>query len=268
LRIEKAAFGSSYKGNLSPSRIQVELKDHAPGLRRVAVRHNKANITEYVAPFEVEVSFSEEAITLKPLKMDEEDLVEEQQLTAWKRGLLLLYKDGEPKARTDIASALGVKDGTAGNVMSKLRIENYAENAGNQVGNQQREIAITQAGVDYVEMFLASYREQQSTEDEVRKDDEEEEASSSSSTTKGERFVSLGRPDPRGRQCSSTLASRSTYFGAKAAMVTKQISRCPNAAVQCLKNGSSQGQVVEHPRGRGYKSAKVHYRGRIERRRQ
>ncbi len=156
----KAAFGSSYKGNLSRSRVQVELKEHARGIRRVALRHNKANFTDYIDPFEVEVTFSDRKIELKPLKMSEEDLIQEEQLPAWKRGLLYLYEDRSPKGREDIQLALGVAGGTASNVISHLRKEKYAEDFGTATGNQPRQVVITRVGIDYVDTFLAGYREQ------------------------------------------------------------------------------------------------------------
>src|SRR5215207_3964713 len=173
----KAAFGSSYKGNLSRSRVQVELKEHAPGLRRVAMRHNKANFTEYVGPFEVEVTFSQDAIKLRALKMSEGDLVEEEQLTSWKRVLLLLYNDDEPKTRNDIRIALKIADGTASNVIARLRKDNYAEFIGDRSGNEQREVVITQSGKDYVETFLREYREKKSGGDDRGTGDEDEEVS-------------------------------------------------------------------------------------------
>ena len=167
----KAAFGSSYKGNLSRSRVQVELKEHAQGVRRIALRHNKANFTEYVDPFEVEVKFSEESITLTALKMSEGDLVEEEQLTSWKRALIFLYNDDEPKTRDDIRTALNIADGTSSNVIARLRKDGYASFTGDKSGNEQREVVITQSGKDYVEMFLREYREKGSEESEGESDD-------------------------------------------------------------------------------------------------
>src|SRR5215217_3251910 len=181
----KAAFGSSYKGNLSRSRVQVELKEHALGVRRVAMRHNKANFTEYVDPFEVEVRFSQNSIELKALKMSEGDLVEEEQLTSWKRVLLLLYNDGEPKTRNDIRIALKIADGTASNVIARLRKDNYAEFIGDRSGNEQREVVITQAGKDYVETFLREYREKKSGGDDRGTGDEDEEVPPSPPPTTG-----------------------------------------------------------------------------------
>src|SRR5215217_8322553 len=167
----KAAFGSSYKGNLSRSRVQVELKEHAQGVRRIALRHNKANFTEYVDPFEVEVKFSEESITLTALKMSEGDLVEEEQLTSWKRALIFLYNDDEPKTRGDIRTTLNIADGTSSNVIARLRKDGYASFTGDKSGNEQREVVITQSGKDYVEMFLREYREKGSEESEGESDD-------------------------------------------------------------------------------------------------
>lgn len=154
----KAAFGSSYKGNLTRSRVQVEPREQAQNKRRIVLRHNKANFTNYVDPFEVEVTFSDEKIELTPQKMSEADLMQEQQLPAWKRGLIHIYDDRTPKGKDDMAEVLGVTPGTASNVLSELRKEGYAEYHGEASGNQPRQVVITKTGIDYVETFLAEYR--------------------------------------------------------------------------------------------------------------
>jgi len=155
----KGAFGSSYKGNLSRSRIQVELVEHAPGVRRIALRHNKANFTEYVDPFEVEVAFTDEAIKLTAVRMADESLVQEQQVPAWKRALLTLYKEDDSMDRTELSGSLGVSYGTMGNVLTRLRTSGYVRDSEKAAGvGTRRPVEITNSGQEFVEKFLDDYR--------------------------------------------------------------------------------------------------------------
>jgi DNA polymerase-1 len=152
----KAQFGSSYKGNLSRSRIQMQLQESSKGVRRLTLRHNKANFTDYVEPFDVTVRFMGHALTLEAETMDVADLAQEGQLPAWKRALLILYKENDPMVRHNIAAAVGVSHGTVGNALTNLRKREFIRDCG-RGPDGTNPVEITPKGTEFVEEFLSAY---------------------------------------------------------------------------------------------------------------
>ena len=58
----KTPFGSLYKGNLSRSRIQVEVRVRGEGMLSVVLRQNEANLGRLADPFGIKIDFTEEVI--------------------------------------------------------------------------------------------------------------------------------------------------------------------------------------------------------------
>jgi DNA polymerase I len=152
----KAQFGSSYKGHLTRSRVQLQLKESGKGIRRLTARHNKANFTDYADPFDITVRYMDDAITLEAVSMDTAELAQEAQLPTRKRALLILYREGEPMARHDIADAARVSDGTVGNALTDLRKAEHIRDCGRQPDGTNL-VEITPLGIKFVEEFLSAY---------------------------------------------------------------------------------------------------------------
>jgi hypothetical protein len=149
----KLQYGNAYKGNLSRSRVQVELKKRGEGVRELVLRQNKANFSDLAEPFGAKVAFEAGRIRVEREELAAEDLSEERVLNTSDRVLLALY-DG-PQFPEDFysQSVWGVEMPTVKNNISKLRKEGLVRDTGNKEG-QRREIELTDAGRKYVEDYL------------------------------------------------------------------------------------------------------------------
>jgi DNA-binding transcriptional ArsR family regulator len=165
----KSAFGSVYKGNLTRSRIQVEVKERCEGVLRVVTRQVKANFAGLAEPFAVKIAFSEEMITLEREDLGEEELREELTLNASDRILLALL-DG-PTYPEDLVEPTGVTIGTVGNTLTALRKRGLVEPTGERRGKAQ-EVALTEKGKQHVRDFL----ERRSSSSRSLKDDDDDDA--------------------------------------------------------------------------------------------
>lgn len=183
----KGAFGSSYKGNLSRSRVQVQQEEATKGTRRITLRHNKANFTDYVDPFEVEVRFHEDKIELEARGKAASGLAQEQTLPAWKRAMLALDALGEPMDRKELAAAAGVTYGTIGNVFSKLRGDGYIKDCETLLSGRKT-VELTNEGKRFVERFLAEYRDRVITSPAPYTDDDNDEPPDTTDEGAGERL--------------------------------------------------------------------------------
>jgi AAA domain len=83
----KSAFGSAYKEHLSRSLIQIEGggKGAEENVLTIRVRHKKTNFSALRDPFEVQITFSKDAITTEARELDSEDLSAEQTLNSTER---------------------------------------------------------------------------------------------------------------------------------------------------------------------------------------
>ncbi len=149
----KLQYGNAYKGNLSRSRVQVELKKKGEGVRKLVLRQNKANFSDFAEPFGAKVTFEVGRICVQREELDAEDLSEERVLNTSDRVLLALH-DG-PRYPEDFysPSVWGVEMPTVKNNISKLRKDGLVKDTGNKEG-QSREIELTDAGRRYVQEYL------------------------------------------------------------------------------------------------------------------
>jgi hypothetical protein len=122
---QKGAFGSVYKGNLARSVIQAEATERAEGTLTVRLRQKKHNFGPLAEPFDVKLSFSEEAVTLQAVELKAAELAEEATLTAPERVKLAL-EDG-PAYPWEISDATGVALKTVKNVLTGLRKQGTVE---------------------------------------------------------------------------------------------------------------------------------------------
>ncbi|PLS85348.1 MAG: hypothetical protein CYG60_13100, partial [Actinobacteria bacterium] len=126
----KGAFGSAYKEHLSRSLIQIEGggKGAEENVLTVRVRHKKTNFSALRAPFEVQITFSKDAIATKARELDSEDLSAEQTLNSTERVTQALK--GGPAFPTEIEDRTGLALGTVKNVITKLKKRGHLEDTG------------------------------------------------------------------------------------------------------------------------------------------
>jgi hypothetical protein len=133
---QKGAFGSVYKGNLARSVIQAEATERAEGTLTVRLRQKKHNFGPLAEPFDVKLSFSEEAVTLQAVELKAAELAEEATLTAPERVKLAL-EDG-PAYPWEIAETTGVQLKTVKNVLTGLRKQGVVETTGQTEGQAEQ----------------------------------------------------------------------------------------------------------------------------------
>lgn len=132
----KSAFGSVFKTNLARSVIQAEDTERSEGKLTVRLRQKKHNFGSLAAPFEVELRFSQETVTLEPKELDAADLVEEQSLNASDR-IRLALQDG-PKFPEELAEDTAILLKTVKNSLSRLRKAGEVEATGERRGQQEQ----------------------------------------------------------------------------------------------------------------------------------
>ena len=124
----KRAFGSVFKGNLARSVIQVEARDRADNRLSLRVRQVKHNFGTLADPFGVELSFTEEAVTVSHVKLEATALAEEQTLNAADR-IRYALKLG-PAYPYELAESTGLAPATVKSALSKLRKADEVEPTG------------------------------------------------------------------------------------------------------------------------------------------
>ena len=124
----KGAFGSVFKTNLARSVIQAEATDREENTLTVRLRQKKHNFGPLADPFEVELKFTEEMVTLEAKELEALDLAEEQTLTAPDR-IKLALKAG-PRYPEELAEDTGMPIKTVRNTLSRLRNAGKVESTG------------------------------------------------------------------------------------------------------------------------------------------
>jgi DNA polymerase I len=126
----KGAFGSAYKEHLSRSLIQIEGggKGAEENVFAVRVRHKKTNFSALRDPFEVQITFSKDAIITEARELDSEDLSAEQTLNSTERVIQALK--GEPAFPTEIEDKTGLALGTVKNALTKLKKKGRVKETG------------------------------------------------------------------------------------------------------------------------------------------
>lgn len=158
----KTAYGSVYKGNLSRSRFQVEVKNREPGTLGVVLRHNKANFSGLSEPFRVRISFGEELIAMEREELAEEELAEEGTLNASDRVLLVLQSG--PAFPEELVAPTGVVLGTVKNTLTGLKRRRLVEATGEQRGKAQ-EVRLSAEGRRHVRDYLGGRSASSPSED-------------------------------------------------------------------------------------------------------
>jgi DNA-binding transcriptional ArsR family regulator len=153
----KLQYGNAYKGNLSRSRVQVELKKKGGSVRSLVLRQNKGNFSDLAEPFGVKLGFEAGKISVEREELGAEDLSEERVLNTSDRVLLALYDGPRYPEGFYSQSVWGVKMPTVENSISKLRKDGLVRDTGNREG-QSREIEFTDAGRNYVQEYLKRAR--------------------------------------------------------------------------------------------------------------
>jgi AAA domain-containing protein/primase/DNA polymerase family protein len=133
---QKGAFGSVYKGNLARSVIQAEATERGEGTLTVRLRQKKHNFGPLAEPFDVKLSFSDEAVTLQAVELKAAELAEEATLTAPDRVKLAL-EDG-PAYPWEISDATGVPLKTVKNVLTGLQKQGTVEPTGQTEGQAEQ----------------------------------------------------------------------------------------------------------------------------------
>lgn len=133
---DKGTFGSAYKEHLARSRIQVEATDRAENVLTVRLRHKKHNFGPLAEPFEVKLTFTEEAVALEALNLSAADLADEGTLSAKERVRLAL-KEG-PAYPAEIADATDLALKTVKNKLSELRKAGEVEPTGTMDGQAEQ----------------------------------------------------------------------------------------------------------------------------------
>jgi DNA polymerase I-like protein with 3'-5' exonuclease and polymerase domains len=140
----KGTFGSAYKEHLSRSLVQIEGggKGAEENVLTVRVRHKKTNFSALRDPFEVQITFSKDAITTEARELDSEDLSAEQTLNATERVTQAL-KVG-PAFSAEIEDKTGLALGTVKNVLTRLKKQGRVEETGekDKTGSHQVQLVV------------------------------------------------------------------------------------------------------------------------------
>jgi hypothetical protein len=132
----KGAFGSVFKTNLARSVIQAEATDREDNTLTVRLRPKKHNFGPLAEPFEVQLKFTEEMVTLEAKELEAVDLAEEQTLTAPDR-IKLALRAG-PKYPEELAEDTGMLIKTVRNTLSRLRTADKVEPTGEREGRSEQ----------------------------------------------------------------------------------------------------------------------------------
>ncbi len=132
----KSAFGSVFKTNLARSVIQAEPVERKDGMLRVRLRQKKHNFGPLATPFEAELVFGEETVTLTARQLEAGDLAEEETLNTTQR-LRLALKDG-PNYPEGLAEATGLAVKTVKNNLTQMRKVGEVESTGETDGRTEQ----------------------------------------------------------------------------------------------------------------------------------
>jgi RecA-family ATPase len=135
---EKRAFGSVYKGNLSRSVIQAEATERGKDTLTIRLRHKKHNFGPLAEPFEAKLTFSEDAVTFEPVRLDASDLAEEETLNAIDKVRLALEEG--PAYPAELAKTTGLAEKTVKNKLTELRRTGEVQPTGERDENAAEQV--------------------------------------------------------------------------------------------------------------------------------
>jgi hypothetical protein len=124
----KTAFGSVYKRNLARSEIQVEARDRWENKLSLLLRQKKENFGPHADPFGVELSFTEDMVTVERTELEDSAMAGEQTLNAQDR-IVYALKNG-PAYPDEIVESTGLAQGTVKVTLSGLRKAGKVEPTG------------------------------------------------------------------------------------------------------------------------------------------
>ena len=136
----KGAFGSVFKTNLARSVIQAQATEHGEGTLTVRLRQKKHNFGPLTEPFDVKLSFTEEAVSLEAVELDASELAEEATLNATDRVKHAL--ENGPAYPWEIAEHTGFAVKTVKNVLTGLRKQGVVESTG-EVENRTERVRLS-----------------------------------------------------------------------------------------------------------------------------
>jgi hypothetical protein len=155
----KGAFGSVFKTNLARSVIQAQATERGEGTLTVRLRQKKHNFGPLAEPFGVNLSFTEEAVSLEAVELDASELAEEATLNATERVKLAL--ENGPAYPWEIAESTGLAVKTVKNVLTGLRKQGVVEPTG-EVENRTEQVSLT------VPASLSLYRDGDGDDSEIQ----------------------------------------------------------------------------------------------------
>ena len=134
-----SAFGSTYKGLLARSVVQVEATERGEGSLTVRLRQTKHNFGTLAEPFGARLTFAENSVKVEVAELDAAELAEEQTLNATERVKLAL--EAGPAFQMEIADTTELKLQTVKNALSKLRRSGDVEDTG-KMDEQSKQVSL------------------------------------------------------------------------------------------------------------------------------
>jgi hypothetical protein len=139
----KRAFGSVFKENCARSVLQVEPRERAVGMLRVKVRQTKTNFGSEIAPFGIELRFSDEEVELERFALEAGELAEERTMNL--RDKILLHLKDAPAFPRETAENTASEHQSVKNEITRLRREGLVEDTGKLQG-QSKQVRLTASG--------------------------------------------------------------------------------------------------------------------------
>ncbi len=124
----KRAFGSVFKGNLARSVIQVQAGERTENQLPLRLRQVKHNFGPLADPLGVELTFTEELVTVEHRELGASAMAEEHTLSAAERVRYALEEG--PAYPDEIAEATGLAPATVKSTLTKLRKTGEVEPTG------------------------------------------------------------------------------------------------------------------------------------------
>jgi hypothetical protein len=133
---DKRPFGSTYKGLLARSVVQVEATERGENSLTVRLRQTKHNFGTLAEPFGARLTFGEDGVEIEEAELDAAELAEEQTLNSTDRVKLAL--EAGPAFPAEIADASGLALKTVKNVLSSLRKDGEVKDTGKTEGQSKQ----------------------------------------------------------------------------------------------------------------------------------
>lgn len=137
---DKRQFGSTYKGLLARSVIQVEAKRRGENSLTVTLRQTKHNFGALAEPFGAKLDFSPDSVKVGEATLNATEIAGEQPPNATDRVMSVL-ESGPAHYPQEIAEATGLAVKTVKNVLTEFRKQRVVEPTG-QVENRTEQVRL------------------------------------------------------------------------------------------------------------------------------